>query len=434
MKLHKTQKIVAEDTHTYRVVDCGRQWGKTTLAVMEMIACAYAGKDKEIAYFATTYDQARNIAWAMLKEASQPIWAKSPNESRLELVVKTQDGGTSRITLRGWENVETARGQQFDFLVLDEVAQMKNFEYNWNAVLEPTLAFREGQALFISTPTGFNHFHDMYIRGQDPGNEYWSSHKFTSYDNPHLPQERIEQAKKTSTAEYFAQEYMADFRKYTGLIYKNFDRNVHVIEPFDIPEDWNIYRGFDFGATNPTACLWIAVDKDDNWYVIDEYYNAEQTIDYHSGVINANPLSKRVAETYGDPSGKQIIMEFAQRGIYISPANKETGTAMGNWVIIGIEKIQEKLKVMPGRFNPQTNKGDNPAVFIFNTCLNVIKEFENYRWKEKPTNVPEEINAPQQPEKAYDHALDALRYFAVSYRTRTVYEEDYDWTKWRIGR
>jgi len=80
-----------------------------------MIAFAYSGNGKEIAYFATTYDQARNIAWRILKDASRPAWSRNPNESRLELFIKTKDRGESRITLRGFENVETARGQQFDF-------------------------------------------------------------------------------------------------------------------------------------------------------------------------------------------------------------------------------------------------------------------------------------------------------------------------------
>ena len=118
MELHTTQKIVASDNHDYRVVCCGRQWGKTTLAVLEMVACAYAGGGREIAYFATTYDQARNIAWTILKEFSRSIWSKPPNESRLELYITTQDKGESRITLRGFENIETAPTQQFYFFII----------------------------------------------------------------------------------------------------------------------------------------------------------------------------------------------------------------------------------------------------------------------------------------------------------------------------
>ena len=445
MNLHQTQKIVAEDTHDYRVVCCGRQWGKTTLAVLEMIACAYAAKGKEVAYFATTFDQARNIAWTILKEFTKPVWAKSPNESRLELWVTTQDGGESRITLRGFENVETARGQQFDFLVIDEAAQMKNWDYNWQAVLAPTLAFRKGKALFISTPLGFNHFHEMYVRGQDSTNEYWKSWRFNSYDNPFLPKEKIDQAKDESSESYFAQEYMADFRKFTGLIYKDFQRETHIIEPFDIPEGWDIYRGLDFGSTNPTACLWVGVDGDDNFFVFDEHYQTGETIDYHAGIINAR-TKRSVSATYGDPSGAQWINEFGQRGIYITPANKETGQSQEGWVRFGIEKVAERLKLASGHVVPLLQQGGKsvpqwaqlgmPRLYVFSSCTNLIRELETYRWKEKAVTQAQDLNNPEQPEKANDHALDALRYIVVSYSKPTKYVPTTQWRDpkaWRIG-
>lgn len=73
------------------------------------------------------------------------------------LPVKDEHGNEllSQIILRGWEAVETLRGQSFDFLVLDEVASMRNFWMGWNEVLSPTLTDRAGDALFISTPKGF---------------------------------------------------------------------------------------------------------------------------------------------------------------------------------------------------------------------------------------------------------------------------------------
>ncbi len=450
MELHPTQKIVAVDDHDYRVVVCGRQWGKTTLAVEEMTACGYAKGGREIGYLASTFDQARSIAWVMLKEKTKPVWAKPPNESRLELTIHTQDKGFSNIYLGGYENIETYRGRQFDLLVPDEIALMRNFKYNWNAILEPTLAFRKGKALFLGTPKGFDHLHDLYLLGQDLNNKYYKSWRFTSYDNPYLPKERIEQAKSTSTEDYFAQEYLADFRKYTGLVYKEFQREVHVIEPFDIPETWSIYRGVDFGSTNPTACLWICVDGDENWFIVSEHYETGETIDSHAGQINANGFSKRITASYGDPSGAQWIQEFAQRGIYITPANKEVGTNFNSWVRFGIEKVAEKLKTIPGKMvqMPRVQAGElgtvqNPSLFVFTSCTNTIKEFETYRWKEKSVSQAQDLNEPDVPEKANDHAMDALRYFAVSYKKtdqldRQTYGENYEninagkRDKWRL--
>ena len=128
MILHQTQNEIASDTHRFRVLCCGRRWGKTTLAVEEIKGVALS-KDARIAYIAPTFQQARDIAWQMLVKELKPI-TKKVNESRLELEVKNTKGGTSLIALRGWEAIETLRGQAFDFLVLDEVASMKNFWLN----------------------------------------------------------------------------------------------------------------------------------------------------------------------------------------------------------------------------------------------------------------------------------------------------------------
>ena len=364
-------------------------------------------------------------------------------KNEVELSITLKNG--SVIELKGAENPDALRGVKLRGLVIDEIASIRNWGWLWSEVLRPTLTDYEAPALFISTPKGYNHFFELYQAGQQTGMGTYRSWRFTSYDNPYIPKGEIDNAKNELTEDTFAQEYMADFRKYTGLVYKDFQREVHVIDPFDIPEDWEIYRGVDFGSTNPTACLWIAVDRDENWYISSEHYATEETIDYHAGIINANQLSRRVAGTYGDPSGAQWISEFGQRGIYITPANKETGQSFEGWVRFGIEKVAEKLKSVPGHTVPllqkqldETNRGNAmPKLFIFNTCVNTVKEFETYRWKEKSVTQAQDLNTPEAPEKANDHALDALRYFAVSYKKQETQTPTYQWPDskvWRIGR
>lgn len=104
-----------------------------------MFGKAVAKNDQRVAYIAPTIQQARDIAWEQLKKICRPIAVGKPNESRLEITVNTQAGGTSLIILRGWEAVETLRGQRFDFVVIDEVAQMRNFWIGWREVVRPTL-------------------------------------------------------------------------------------------------------------------------------------------------------------------------------------------------------------------------------------------------------------------------------------------------------
>jgi hypothetical protein len=253
MILTPTQKQVAREKIRFKVINCGRGWGKTTYAIEELIGAAFAKPGARVAYIATTIQQARDIAWQSLRNRVRPITIKT-NGSLHEVTIKSKSGAPSTIILRGWEAVETLRGQEFDFLVLDEVAQMRHFWRGWNDVLRPTLRMSMGEALFISTPLGFNHFYDLY----NTKDIDFKSYHFTSYDNPFLPREEIEAAKRSLPIDSFAQEWLADFRKQTGLVYKEFDRKIHVKEK---PKELTGVKlgAIDFGYTNPTAVLEVPI-------------------------------------------------------------------------------------------------------------------------------------------------------------------------------
>lgn len=414
VKLHKGQLDVAKDKTRFRIICAGRRWGKSVLS--RLIVLQWATRVVGDYWIVSpTYRQAKQIHWREIQREIPKSWIKKKNE--VELSIELKNG--SLIELKGAENPDALRGVKLRGLVIDEIASIRNWDWLWQEVLRATLTDYEAPAIFISTPKGFNHFHDLYELGQGKNNPF-KSWRFTSYDNPYIPREEIDVAKKELTEDTFAQEYMADFRKFTGLVYKDFYRERNLVEPFDIPATWDIYRCIDFGSTNPTACLWVAVDSDDNWFVIDEHYETGRTIDYHAGIINSNAHSRNVVATYGDPSGAQWIEEFNQRGVYITPADKETGTSKENWVRYGIEKVAEKFKKVPGKVVSHVLPSESglPSLYIFKNCKDTIRELETYRWREKSVGQAQDINEPDMPEKANDHAMDALRYFAVSYRKK----------------
>jgi len=435
VSLNPWQKEVQQDKHRFRVICAGRRSGKSVLS--RMIVLKWATENPGDYWIVSpNYKQSEMIHWKELQREVPREWVTKKNEVKLSLTIN--NGST--IQLKGAENPDSLRGVKLRGLVIDEIASIRNWGWLWSECLRPTLTDYAAPAIFISTPKGYNHFYDLYNQGQEKESVY-KSWRFTSYDNPFIPKEEIDQAKKELTEDTFAQEYLADFRKYTGLVYKDFDREKHVIEPFEIPDTWQIYRAIDFGSTNPTSCLWIAVDGDDNIYIVDEYYATKQTIDTHAGAINANPFSKVITATYGDPSGGQWIDEFTQRGIHITKANKTIGTDAKTWVRFGIEKVAERMKLVPGKIvgyvkrEVQDVKGE-PSIFIFNSCADTIREFEAYRWKEKSVTQAQDLNEPDVPEKANDHSMDALRYFAVSYIKQEKYIEPLTATsnkQWRIG-
>ena len=100
MFLTPTQKIAVTDSHRFRVLRCGRRWGKTSLIAEEIKGLAVS-RPARIAYIANNYQQARDIMWEFLKKELRAIIIDT-NEARLEIKTKTMKGGESFIILRGW--------------------------------------------------------------------------------------------------------------------------------------------------------------------------------------------------------------------------------------------------------------------------------------------------------------------------------------------
>jgi PBSX family phage terminase large subunit len=376
MVLTSAQKQIALDTHRFRVVNCGRRFGKTTLAAAEIAGKIVSHDDARAAYIAPTYQQARDILWRDLKRILAPVTTDC-NESRLEIAAKTIDGGTGFVVLRGWESIETLRGQRFDFLVPDEVAMYRNFWMHWQEVLRPTLTDTRGEALFLSTPKGYNHFYDLYqLEKTDPD---FKSFHFTTLDNPHIPSDEVEAARRQLTEDRFAQEYLADFRKVQGLVYKDFDRPRHVTNELPKNRKERIL-GIDFGFTNPTAVLTIDKDQENVYWITSEWYKPGKTnievIEY------SKPLSPNAV--YPDPAEPDRIEEMRRHGLNVREVSKD--------IEAGISKVQELLRAN--------------RVKVHSSCVNTIAEFESYAY---PDRKPDH-NEPETPIKENDHALDALRY------------------------
>jgi PBSX family phage terminase large subunit len=370
------QATILSDTHRFRVVNCGRRFGKTTLAVEDIKGFALH-KACRIAYIAPTFAQARDIAWQMLIRELKPIIIGSPNETRLELKVRNIKKTESTIILRGWEAIETLRGQQFDFIIIDEIASMRNFWLNWQEVVRPTLTDTRGQALFISTPKGFNHFYDLYnLESKD---EDYKSFHFTSYDNPNIPKDEIDKASQEITEDRFAQEYLADFRKTEGLVYKEFNREKHVNEnePTTIEET---ILGVDFGYTNPASIIPIRIDQDNHYWIREEWYKSKQTTEQIAEQANLYKSTK----CYPDPAEPDRIAILKKAGLNCREVSKD--------IVAGVDHVREMFK--------------QNRIHIHPDCKNLIYELETYRY---PDKKPEQ-NEAEKPVKENDHALDALRY------------------------
>lgn len=187
-----------------------------------------------------------------------------------------------------------------------------------------------------------------------------------------------------------------------GAIFE-FNPAVHMVDalPFQLEQARLRFRAVDFGFTNPFSCGWFAEDSDGRLYLYRQIYMTQRTVKTHSATIKQ--FDERINATICDHDAEDRAT-LAENGIPTIAANKA--------VTVGVEKVQERLKVQAD---------GKPRLFIVRGSLveidqelvakkkpyNVEGEFGNYRWKDNAKR--------DEPVKEDDHGMDMLRY-GVMYR------------------
>jgi len=203
---HDKQRIIHKSDARFRVVVAGRRFGKTTLAVNEIIKCALLNNGTLSFFVAPTYRQAKMIAWRMLMGLLPRDFIEKVNETELsvELINK------SIISIKGADNEDSLRGVGVKFVVIDEFGCMPNARTVWGEVLRPMLADTKGRALFIGTPKGQNAFYDVYLKGIR-GEDGFKSWKFETGDNPFIDKAEIAAMERELPPTMYEQEVKCSF-------------------------------------------------------------------------------------------------------------------------------------------------------------------------------------------------------------------------------
>jgi len=208
------QLAVWNDPARFKVLACGRRTGKSNLAIKMLLAKALqAPEGAAVVYVAPTLGQARQIAWDALLEQGKDV-IKSAHVNQMDVTLTTG----RKIHIRSGENPDTLRGLKLYFAVIDEAAFVK--EEIFSKIIRPALADLRGEAVIVSTPDGRNHFYDWFKLGQEGSNPEWKSWHFTTKDNPTIPPEEIEEARKTLSSFVFKQEFEANFSNSGQEIFK----------------------------------------------------------------------------------------------------------------------------------------------------------------------------------------------------------------------
>lgn len=201
---HNAQKLILDSKARFKVVCCGRRFGKSVVAMIAALNKMFSGNGKAVAYVTPEYSLAKDFFNSIVDRIPKHA-LKAANISDLQIDLSNK----SKIKFFSGEAINNMRGREFDLVIVDEAAFIPDLRNAWFSVIRPTLSNRRGEALFIGTPRGMNFFYILYLKGKNKEDGFESFH-YPSNANPFFPDEEFEEAKLTTPEAQFKEEYLAE--------------------------------------------------------------------------------------------------------------------------------------------------------------------------------------------------------------------------------
>ena len=313
------------------------------------------------------------------------------------ILVRSECGGLSRIGFKSCDQGrEKFQGTSLDYVWFDEEPPQDIYVECKMRILD-----RRGDIFGTMTPLkGLSWVYNTIYLNENQDKEVWCE-TMEWADNPFLSKKEIKSMTQTLPADEIESRRYGRFMQNGGMVYSEFDENVHVIQPFDIPKEWQDNISIDPGLHNPLSAHFYAVDFDGNVYVVAEHFQAQQTVEYHSKKIKEladkldwkrdrygylHALIDSAASQKTLSSEKNVVELFYENGII-------TDTRVNKDLFSGISVVKSYLKSVDGA----------SRLFIFKNCVNLIRELKSYWWSDGDN-----------PIKKDDHALDELRYYLMT--------------------
>ena len=232
-------------------------------------------------------------------------------------------------------------------------------------------------------------------------------------DNPYLSQAGDYEAMLLSLPEQQRRQLLdGDWDIKEGAAFTEFDRHVHVIEPFDIPSNWVKFRACDYGYGSYSGVLWFAVAPNEQIVTYRELYVskvlatdlADMILDLEAedGNIKYGVLDSSLWHKRGD-TGPSLAEQMISRGCRWRPSDRSRGSR-----VAGKNEIHRRLQI--DEFT------EEPRLVFFNTCTNTISQLPSIPLDKKN---PEDVDT-----KSEDHLYDALRYGIMSRPRFSIFDYD----------
>lgn len=414
-KVHKKQLMFHKCPKHNRWVFGGNRSGKTECGAVEAIWLARGihpyrenKPDCDGWVVSLSTQVQRDVAQRKILHYLNPDWIVdvtmlSGKKSSLEsgvidtITIQNVFGGTSRIGFKSCDQGrEKFQGTSLNWVWFDEEPPYDIYVECCMRVMD-----RAGDVFGTMTPLkGLTWVYNTIYLNESNNPEIWHIHMEWS-DNPFLNPEQVKHMTETFNTEELNARRFGLFSSFGGLVYNEFDSNIHIIEPFEVPHEWYDKISIDPGLKNPLSAHWYAVDYDGNIYVIAEHYESGRDIIYHSRVIkeicdrlgwqrDSNDRIVALIDSAANQrtlaSSKSVTELFYDNGILVNPRVDKD-------MFSGIQRVKSYLKNADGK----------AKLFIFKSCINMIREIKGYFWGNEDS-----------PIKKDDHAMDELRYYIMS--------------------
>ena len=357
-----------------------------------------------------TYEKDSSKRFAEYKDSTKEF--KFPNGSRIILGYCDNEN-----------DVLQYQGQSYDVIVMEEATHFTEFQYQ--ALTESNRLSGNIQKeftprmYFTCNPGGVGHhwvkrlFIDRDYRENENPDDYIFIPSLV-FDNKWLMENDPGYVKTLENLPEDRRKAMlyGNWDIFDGQYFKNFDRSIHVIEPFEIPEEWVRYRTLDYGL-DKLACYWIAIDPRGNEFCYKELYENDLIISDAARRILEVTGDDKIKYTYAPPdlwnrrndTGKNAYDIFRENGVIL--------TKSSNNRILGWYAVQEHLKIVKKKDEQTGEEIKTSKLRLFNTCVHLIRTLPVIQRDEKNPN-----DCAKEPHEI-THAPDAIRGFCIE-RTKAT--------------
>lgn len=430
-KPNEKQELALKEKHKHVGYGGARGGGKSWFIRTKAKLLAMKHKGIRMLIVRRTYPELEKNHISQLKSELVPTFAKyNKSEKKLTFITGSV---IEFMYCRRDDDLQSLQGAEYDVIFIDEATQLTEYQLKTiGACCRGTNSFPK-RVYYTCNPGGQGHGYikRIFIDKKYEEGEYPEQYAFIQafvQDNKALMEADPEYIKQLELLPPKIKEawLYGSWDVYEGQFFEDFvdDREhyqdrlyTHVIDPFDIPLDWKIYRSYDFGYAKPFSIGWWAVDYDNRLYRILEWYGCTKTANEglkltpdeqfkHIAEIEASHpyLKGRKIQGVADPSiwdssrGESVADTAIKYGIYFTPGDN---ARINGW--------------MQMHYRFMFDRNGIPMMYFFNTCKGAIRTIPLQMYSE--TNY-EDLNTDLE-----DHAADEIRYMCMNRPISPTFEE-----------